>query len=139
MSLHAYINFQGQAKDAMYFYADVLSTDPPNIMYYKELPENPDYPVPKECQDWVMHGSIIYNEQLIMFSDLLPHIKYQTSNAISLLIDLDDEIALKALYDKFSDGATISTPFAKTFWAKGFGSLVDKFGIEWQFNCSQTE
>jgi PhnB protein len=26
-------------------------------------------------------------------------------------------------------------PFAKTFWAKGFGMCVDQFGIPWMVNC----
>ncbi|RTM14649.1 MAG: VOC family protein, partial [Bradyrhizobiaceae bacterium] len=25
--------------------------------------------------------------------------------------------------------------FSKTFWAKGFGMCVDKFGIPWMVNC----
>ncbi|MCH4886029.1 VOC family protein [Acidaminobacter sp. JC074] len=136
MKIHTYVNFQGQAKEAITFYAEILGTNEPNIMYYKDLPPDPNFPVPEACKDWVMHGSINYNDQIIMFSDQLPHVDYKQSNAVGLLIDLDDEKALKALYDKFSDGATIEMPFAETFWAKGFGSLIDKFGIYWQFNCS---
>jgi PhnB protein len=26
-------------------------------------------------------------------------------------------------------------PYGKTFWAKGFGMCVDKFGIPWMVNC----
>jgi len=28
-------------------------------------------------------------------------------------------------------------PFAQTFWAAGFGMLVDRFGIAWMINCEQ--
>ncbi len=31
--------------------------------------------------------------------------------------------------------APVNMPFSKTFWAKGFGMCVDKFGIPWMVNC----
>lgn len=136
MSLHAYLNFKGNATEAMNFYAEVLGTEPPSVMAFNEMPPDPNFPVPDECGDWVMHGSINYDGQLIMFSDVLPDREYIQSNNISLLIDMDDIDKLRTLFNKFSDGATITMPFETTFWAKGFGSLIDKFGVEWQFNCT---
>jgi len=120
----------------MTFYAKALGTKEPSIMYFKDMPPNPEFPIPEECKNWVMHGSIDFNGQLIMFSDMMPNMEYKAGNNIALLIDLDDVDALKNLFDKFSVGSKITTPFAPTFWAKGFGSLIDKFGIEWQFNSS---
>ena len=32
-------------------------------------------------------------------------------------------------------GGQIAMPFGPTFWAKGFGMLVDKFGVSWMVNC----
>lgn len=136
MSVNAYINFQGKAKEAMDFYSKVLKTEPPSIMYFREMPEDPNFPVPDGCGDWVMHGSIMYNNQLIMFSDLLPHADYKLGNHMSLLIDLDDKDQLKELFDAFNVNATVTMPFGKQFWAQAFGSLIDQFGVEWQFNCS---
>lgn len=137
MSLHAYLNFQGNAKEAMEFYAGVLGTEAPSIMYFKDMPPNPDFPIPPECEGWIMHGSIMYNGQLIMFSDLLPNAPLTVGNHLSLLIDLDDVDALKKIYDKFNIKAKITMPFEETFWAQGFGSLIDQFGVEWQFNSSR--
>jgi PhnB protein len=28
-------------------------------------------------------------------------------------------------------------PYGETFWAKGFGMLVDRFGIPWMVNCEK--
>jgi PhnB protein len=27
-------------------------------------------------------------------------------------------------------------PFGPTFWSKGFGMCVDKFGVPWMVNCA---
>lgn len=139
MSLHAYLNFKGNAKEAMDYYAEMLQTNAPDIMYFKDMPEDPKNPMPKEINDWVMHGSIDYEGQLIMFSDVMPGMSLNVGNNLSLLIDKDDLDALKAVFDRFAKESTITMPFGETFWAKGFGALTDKFGVEWQFNCSQTE
>ena len=32
-------------------------------------------------------------------------------------------------------GRQVTMPFAATFWAKGFGMLVDRFGVSWMVNC----
>lgn len=136
MSLHAYINFKGNAKQAMEFYAKVLETDAPDFMVYSDMPDDPNFPVTEENKDWVMHGSINYDGQLIMFSDVPPIAGLSVGNHMSLLIDLEDDQKLKSLYDQLSDGGKITMPFGKTFWSKGYGACIDKFGIEWQFNCS---
>jgi PhnB protein len=28
-------------------------------------------------------------------------------------------------------------PIAETFWARRFGMLIDKFGIQWMVNCEK--
>jgi uncharacterized glyoxalase superfamily protein PhnB len=38
-------------------------------------------------------------------------------------------------FKALSEGGSVNMPFAKTFWAKGFGMCVDQFGIPWMVNC----
>ena len=30
-------------------------------------------------------------------------------------------------------------PLEKTFWAERFGTVVDRFGVNWSINCGQPE
>jgi len=139
MSVNVYMTFKGQAEEAMNFYAQALGTDKPDLMYYKDMPEDPNFPVPEEAKNLIMHGSITFNGQYIMFSDVMPNQPFNKGNNMSILIDLDDENDLKRYYDNLLDGGQIQMPFGPTFWAKAFGSLIDKYGIEWQFNSSLDE
>ena len=43
----------------------------------------------------------------------------------------DAERKFKAL----SEGGSVNMPFGKTFFSKGFGMCVDRFGIPWMVNC----
>ncbi len=138
MIFNVYINFEGNAKEAMNFYGGVLDVEP-SIMKFSDMPVDPNFQVPKECMDWVMHGSISYKGELLLFSDTLPSNPYKKGNNMSILVDLDDVDQLEVLYNKLLEGGTTTMAFGPTFWAKGYGSLTDKFGIEWQFNSSLDE
>jgi PhnB protein len=41
------------------------------------------------------------------------------------------------MFNALSAGGKIMMPFPPTFWAAGFGMLVDKFGVPWMVNCEQ--
>ena len=40
----------------------------------------------------------------------------------------------KALFATLSEGGSVNMPFGPTFWARGFGGCVDKFGTPWMVN-----
>jgi PhnB protein len=39
------------------------------------------------------------------------------------------------IFNALADGGRVTMPFDKTFWAKGFGMLVDRFGTPWMPNA----
>jgi PhnB protein len=39
------------------------------------------------------------------------------------------------VFKALGEGGQVTMPFAATFWAKGFGMLVDRFGVSWMVNC----
>jgi len=65
-----------------------------------------------------------------MASDTPPdHFRKPQGFSISLTVKdaADAERKFKAL----SEGGSVNMAFAKTFFAKGFGMCVDRFGIPW--------
>ena len=57
--LELYINFKGEAKEAIAFYEDVFDTKCQNLMTFGEAPEDPEHPINDEIKDLVMNASII--------------------------------------------------------------------------------
>lgn len=41
----------------------------------------------------------------------------------------------EGIFNKLAENEKVQMPFAKTFWADGFGMCVDRFGIPWMVNC----
>ncbi len=42
------------------------------------------------------------------------------------------------IFNALADGGIVLMEFQKTFWAAGFGMLVDRFGAPWMVNCAQS-
>ena len=55
MAVDVYLNFNGNCREAAEFYAEVFGTEKPEIMTFGEAPPNPDYQLPEEAKDLVMH------------------------------------------------------------------------------------
>jgi PhnB protein len=48
---------------------------------------------------------------------------------------LNDSARGEEIFNKLAEGGTVQLPYSATFWAKGFGMCVDRFGIPWMVNC----
>ncbi|MFX3632850.1 MAG: VOC family protein [Candidatus Pristimantibacillus sp.] len=134
MAVDVYLNFNGNTREAVEFYAQVFETDKPEIMTFGETPSDPNYPLPEEAKDLVMHTRLNIDGSNVMFSDVFPGMPFNQGNNISLAIVNKDLEKIKGYYNKLSDGGTVIMELQETFWSKLYGSVRDKFGIEWQFN-----
>ncbi|MGI6238617.1 MAG: VOC family protein [Christensenellales bacterium] len=57
------------------------------------------------------------------------------AQGIRLCLALHDPNETRELFDALSDGGTVIAPLASTDWAALTGSVRDRYGVEWEFNC----
>ena len=50
------------------------------------------------------------------------------------MLDSQDVIEGKRWFDGLADGGQIEMAWQETFWAHGFGKVVDRFGVPWMIN-----
>lgn len=134
MSLQAYINFNGNCREAVEFYSDVFGTEKPEIMSYKDAPADSDFPLTEETKDLVLHTSLDIEGGTVMFSDVPPDMPLVTGNNISLVIVSKDMDRIRSLFNKLKDGGTVGMDLQETFWSRSYGFVTDKFGVGWQFD-----
>jgi PhnB protein len=134
MSVDVYFNFNGNCREAAEFYAEAFGTEKPQIMTFGEAPPNPNYPLPEEAKNLVMHTRLQIDGSNVMFSDVFPGMHFVAGNNISLAIVNKDEEKIRSYFHKLKEGGTVSMELQETFWSKCYGSLKDKFGIEWQLS-----
>lgn len=130
MKLTPYIHFQGNAEEAMNFYAEALNGAIIAISRYGDspMPSDDDY------KDKVIHGRIQFGDNVIMISDTFKGNVVQTDGNIQLSIELSEEGQIDGLFKKMAEGGTVTMELQDTFWGARFGMLKDKFGVSWMFN-----
>jgi PhnB protein len=139
MAVDVYLNFNGNCREAAEFYAEVFGTEKPEIMTFGEAPPNPDYQLPEEAKDLVMHTRLNISGSNVMFSDVFPGQPFVAGNNISLAFVSDNQDEINSAFSNLSDGGTVRMELQETFWSKSYGSLKDKFGIEWQFSHEESK
>ncbi len=139
MSVHAYVNFNGNCLDAVEFYRQVFGAEAHEIMLYGDAPPDPGFPVPDEHKHLVMHTVLDISGTIVMFSDLLPGQPLVQGNNISLVVMLRDPDEIRTIFNRLKDGGTVDMEPQETFFSKCFGSLTDKFGVIWQVMHDDSE
>ena len=130
MAVVAYINFKGNCREAVTFYADVFGAQAPKIMTYGE--QQSDYPMSEVMKNMVMHTELNILGTTVMFSDTFDDEHFKVGNNISLTLVSDDAEALKSAFNKLKMGGHVNMELQQTFWSSLYGFVTDKYGIGWQ-------
>lgn len=134
MAVDIYINFNGNCREAVEFYAKVFGTEKPQIMFYGDIPPNPEFPVTEETKDLVLHTRLNINGSNVMFSDTAPGMPFVVGNNITLVISSKNMDEIKSIFSKLKEGGTVEMELQETFWSKCYGYLTDKYGVWWQLS-----
>lgn len=128
MKLNTYLTFNGNARQAMEFYKDVLGGEMTTMATFGEGPMDVD----EKYRDHVMHAHLtLEHGGEIMASDTGGHREPAVGDNFHLSLNLEDKDAGKALIDRLSEGGTVTFAFSEVFWGGHFGSCTDQFGINW--------
>lgn len=135
MQLIAYLNFDGQAREAMDFYARALGGRITGRFTYGESPMAGE--MPPDSHDKVMHTCLeVDGGGTIMGADgPPPHAAGSTT--INVMTDTAEEA--ERVFEALAEGGTVHMPIAETFWAHRFGALQDRYGKGWMVNCLKPE
>lgn len=138
-----YLNFPGTTEQAFEFYRAVFGGDFTGpIMRMGEAPADPSRPpLSNADKHLVMHVELsILGGHVLMGTDAPESMGFSLmrGNNISLNLEPDTRAETERLFDALAVDGTVDTPLQDMFWGGYFGSLTDKFGIRWMFNCNST-
>lgn len=134
MSVNPYINFNGNCREAVEFYSEVFGAEGQQIMTFGEMPTGPDFILPEEAENLVLHTWLKIYGSKVMFSDIFPGMPYAAGNNVTLAVVIDNMDEIKSIFSKLKEGGSVDMELQETFWSKCYGAVTDKFGIAWQFN-----
>jgi PhnB protein len=127
--LNPYLNFNGNAREAMEFYASVFGGTP-NLTTFGDLGAKDSADADK-----IMHGMLETDAgYTIMGADIPSGMQYQPPAGMTVSISGDDAGALHGYWDKLSAGGTTTMPLQKQAWGDEFGMCVDRYGVPWMID-----
>lgn len=135
-----YLNFPRSTEAAFLFYKSVFGTEfSIPIGRFKDMPAQPDQPALSEAdKNLVLHVELpILGGHVLMGTDAPESMGFtvKTGNNIYINLEPDTRIETKRLFNALADGGKVEMPLKEMFWGGYFGSLVDRFGVNWMFNC----
>ena len=140
--VNIYINFNGNCEEAFNFYKSVFGGDFQYLGCYKDVPPPDRKKFRPENDEKIMHVSLPISKETILMGSDNPNSTDAiiVGNNISLSIDTNQREEADLIFTQLSAGAKIRDQMSETFWGAYFGSLTDRFGINWLINCdiSQT-
>jgi len=136
MKVVPYLNFAGNAEEALKFYEHALHATVSSLMRFGD---NPMPDMPADSAQLLMHAELHFGDNKIYLSDTFEPDKLIKGTNYTVHIDCDSDEEIRHLFDHMSEGGVIDMPLDDTFWGAVFGSLIDQFGIQWTFNYQKPE
>ena len=135
--LNPYINFDGQAREAMEFYKEVFGGEL-NLNTFGDFGgDQGGDPEHQAVTDKIMHGQLTTSSGFtLMAADTPPGMPFQPGNNISVSLSGDDRDELMGYWTKLAEGGQTPVPMEKQMWGDEFGMCVDKFGVSWMVNIA---
>jgi len=132
VTLDPYLNFRGNAREAMEFYKGVFGGNL-TISTFGEF----QAPTEPSEADLVMHADLEGPEGIRFFAaDAPSHMTFTPGTNFSMSLSGESEDELRGYFDKLSAGGSVTMPLEKAPWGDTFGMLTDKFGTQWLVNIT---
>ncbi|MEM9438964.1 MAG: glyoxalase/bleomycin resistance/extradiol dioxygenase family protein [Pseudomonadota bacterium] len=131
-----YLFFNGNCREALTAYAEIFGGEIEMMLPFSDMPPG-EMDVPDERKDWIMHGAVKFDGGLLMASDdVSASSSPMQGNSVHMALPTNE--AGRAAFDALSEDGQVGMPYQKTFWTPGFGTLTDKFGVQWMVSTSET-
>jgi PhnB protein len=132
-----YLNFSRNTEEAFEFYKSVFGTEflaPITRMSASGAPDLSD-----ADQNLVMNVALpIVGGHVLMGMDAPESMGFGLVQGNNVHINLEPDTLeeTERLFAALSNGGKVGMALEKMMWGAVFGSLTDKFGIQWMFNCA---
>ena len=130
--LNPYINFNGEAEEAMNFYKSVFGGE----LTLSRFGDVQGMPVEDQYKQYIMHADLTASDIRFFASDANAHGGVQVGQNMAMSLSGDYDAKLTEYFEGLAAGGNVTEPLKTAPWGDKFGMLTDKFGINWMVNIS---
>ena len=132
MKLELFVNFNGNCREAVDFYAKVFKSEVHNLMTYGDAPQDPNYPVSDSDKNRIMYAGIPFGDMTVMFMDYPSDSPMTMGDNIHPTISTDNKDEVTRLFNELKEDGEVHMELGKTFFSEWYGMVKDKYGVTWQ-------
>jgi PhnB protein len=141
MTLHPWINFNGNAEEAFTFYKSVFGGDFASITRFKDV-AGPDFKIAEQEADKIMRIVLSIGNEIMLIGNDVPSFMGTVSeneNRSKMYVGVDGKEEADRIFTQLSAGGQVEVPPDDSAEGAYFGMFRDKYGIEWviELNASK--
>ena len=125
-----YLNFNGNAREALSFYEQALGGSVQSLQTFGEVGMAQE----EGMKDKVLHAVFQSGALKFMVSDCPPGVQVSSGDQVSLSLNFESLESIEKTFAALSQDGQVTMPLQDTFWGARFGMAKDKFGVHWMFN-----
>jgi PhnB protein len=132
MSLAFHINFNDQCEEAFNYYAQTLNGKIGTLLRFKDSTAAASVSLCREHK--IVHANISIEGVELAGADVDAG-QYEVPKGFFILLGVDTEEKVQAIFNHLADGGAIILPPQPTFWSRCYAIVIDRFGVPWKINC----
>jgi PhnB protein len=131
MRVEPYLSFEGRCEEALEFYRSALGAQIMMMMRFSEAPDpQAAKMLPPGSEKKIMHSTFKIGDSTLHAADGRMSGK-PAFQGVSLTLYAKDDAEAQRLFKELAKGGQVQMPLEKTFFASSFGSVHDRFGVQW--------
>lgn len=131
--INPHINYNGNAEEAFNFYKSVFGGNFARVVRFKDMPANPEYPIPEKEGSKIMHIELPIGPNVLLGNDVPESMGRvnEKENRSKIYISTQSREEAEKLFTGLVAGGNVEVPLDDSPWGSYFGMFRDKYGIEW--------
>lgn len=128
-SLIPFLEMNGSANEAIDLYVKVLDAKVTYMLRFRDMPENPEAPLPLEKKDWVNYAVLKIGDSELQITDNVTGSTYEKGTQITIVVQTDEKEKAIQYFEALKQGGRVNDPLQASFFSPAYGNVTDKFGI----------
>jgi PhnB protein len=132
-----YLNFPRNTEEVFLFYKSVFGTE--FLTPITRMSESGAPDLNASDKNLVMNVALpIVGGHVLMGTDAPESMGFSLLQGNNVYINLEPDSLeeTERLFAALSESGKVTMPLEKMMWGAVFGSLTDRYGIQWMFNCT---
>jgi PhnB protein len=139
-TIHPWINFNGDAEEALTFYKSVFGGEFTKVVRFKDIASDA-FSVAEKEKDKIMYIALPIGKDNMLMANDVPEVMGQVNeheNRSKILVRTESKEEADRLFSDLSAGGEVEGLLGDSPWGSYAGMFRDKYGIEWIIEFSPT-